>query len=644
MSTAETMQFQAEARQVLDLMIHSLYTHKDIFLRELISNASDALDRLRVEALTNPNLLGKDDRFEIVIEIDSNERTLTIHDSGIGMSRDEVVRHIGTIAKSGTQEAIEALKENADDLAEKLIGQFGVGFYSAFMVADRVSLLTRRAGESTATLWESSGDGEFTVSEAEKFRRGTSITLHLKAVDTEGEGEDFTEEWIIERIVKQYSDFVTYPIGFQGKDAEKKDGGDSGKPINSMQPIWTRSPEEVKEEEYKEFYKHISHDWNEPLTHFSFRAEGRIEYQALLYLPSQAPLDLSFDVGKFGLQLYVRKVLIMENCEDLLPRYLRFVKGLVDSSDLPLNISRQRLQEDRHIIQIRKWLTKKIVDALAEMLKNDKENYLTFWKQFGRVLKEGVAFDFEYRDKLTPLLLFDSSNEAESPTTLGQYVTRMQSEQEEVFYLTGESAEMIGASPHLEAFRTRGVEVLYMSDPVDELALQALGEFDGKKLKSVAKGTVDLGDKEERKASRRNLNAKQAEMADLMSVLKKKLASQVKEVRVTNRLTDSPACLVVAEEDFSPQLERIMQAQQGKGPKQLRILELNPEHEIVKNLQARVRADENDPLLDEYAELLFGYGLIAEGSDVANPASFNRAVAKLMLAGIGPAAAEEENS
>ena len=644
MSTAETMQFQAEARQVLDLMIHSLYTHKDIFLRELISNASDALDRLRVEALTNPNLLGKDDRFEIVIEIDSNERTLTIHDSGIGMSRDEVVRHIGTIAKSGTQEAIEALKENADDLAEKLIGQFGVGFYSAFMVADRVSLLTRRAGESKATLWESSGDGEFTVSEAEKFRRGTSITLHLKAVDTEGEGEDFTEEWIIERIVKQYSDFVTYPIGFQGKDAEKKDGGDSGKPINSMQPIWTRSPEEVKEEEYKEFYKHISHDWNEPLKHFSFRAEGRIEYQALLYLPSQAPLDLSFDVGKFGLQLYVRKVLIMENCEDLLPRYLRFVKGLVDSSDLPLNISRQRLQEDRHIIQIRKWLTKKIVDALADMLKNDKESYLTFWKQFGRVLKEGVAFDFEYRDKLTPLLLFDSSSEAESPTTLEQYVTRMQSEQEEIFYLNGESAEMIAASPHLEAFRTRGLEVLYMSDPVDELAVQALGEFDGKKLKSVAKGTVDLGDKEERKASRRNLNAKQAEMADLMSILKKKLASQVKEVRVTNRLTDSPACLVVAEEDFSPQLERIMHAQQGKGPKQLRIMELNPEHEIVKNLQARVRADENDPLLDEYAELLFGYGLIAEGSDVANPASFNRAVAKLMLAGIERSDAEAENS
>ncbi len=644
MSTAETMQFQAEARQVLDLMIHSLYTHKEIFLRELISNASDALDRLRVEALTNPNLLGKDDRFEIVLEIDSNERTLTIHDSGIGMSRDEVIRHIGTIAKSGTQEAIEALKENADDLAEELIGQFGVGFYSAFMVADRVSLLTRRAGESKATLWESAGDGEFTVSEAEKFRRGTTITLHLKAVDTEGEGEDFTEEWIIERIVKQYSDFVTYPIAFLAKDAEKKDGPDSGKPINSMRPIWSRPPEEVKEEEYKEFYKHISHDWNEPLKHFSFKAEGRIEYQALLYMPSQAPLDLSFDVGKFGLQLYVRKVLIMENCENLLPRYLRFVKGLVDSSDLPLNISRQRLQEDRHIIQIRKWLTKKIVDVLADMLKNDKEDYLTFWKQFGRVLKEGVAFDFEYRDKLTPLLLFDSSNEAESPTTLGQYVTRMQSEQEEIFYLTGESAEMIAASPHLEAFRTRGLEVLYMSDPVDELAVQALGEFDGKKMKSVAKGTVDLGDKEERKASRRNLNAKQAEMADLMSVLKKKLESQVKEVRVTNRLTDSPACLVVAEDDFSPQLERIMQAQQGKGPKQLRIMELNPEHEIVKSLQARVRADENDPLLDEYAELLFGYGLIAEGSDVANPASFNRAVAKLMLAGIERSAAEEENS
>ena len=643
MSTTETMQFQTEGRQVLDLMIHSLYTHKEIFLRELISNASDALDRLRVETLTKTDILGKDDRFEIVIETDGAERTLTIHDSGIGMSRDDVVEHIGTIAKSGTREAIEELKQKSTDVAEKLIGQFGVGFYSAFMVADRVSLLTRRAGESKATLWESTGDGEYTLSETEKFSRGTSITLHLKEVDTEGGGEDFTEEWIVGRIVKQYSDFVTYPIRFQGKNAEKKDDEASTAPINSMRPIWTRPSDEVKEEEYQEFYKHISHDWNEPLKHFSFRAEGRIEYQALLYLPSQAPPDLGFEGAKFGLQLYVRKVLIMENCEDLLPRYLRFVKGLVDSSDLPLNISRQRLQEDRHITQIRKWLTKKIVDTLGDMLKNDKENYLTFWKQFGRVLKEGVAFDFEYRDKIKPLLLFDSSNEEESPTTLDQYVTRMQSEQEEIYYQTGESTEMIAASPHLEAFRTRGIEVLYMSDPVDELAIQSLGEFDGKKLKSVAKGTVDLGDKEERKAARRDLNAKQAEMADLMSLLKKKLEGHVKEVRVTNRLTDSPACLVVAEEDFSPQLERIMQAQQGGGAKQLRIMELNPEHEIVKSLQARAGTDEDDPLLDEYAELLFGYALIAEGSDVTNPADFNRAVAKLMIAGIGTPPPKEDN-
>ena len=632
MSTAETLQFQAEAKQVLDLMIHSLYTNKDIFLRELISNASDALDRLRVESLTNPDLLGKDELLDITIESDHDARTITVHDSGIGMSRDEVIEHIGTIAKSGTRELLENLKGESGDLAEKMIGQFGVGFYSTFMVADSVSLLTRRAGEEKAILWESSGDGQYTLSEGEKFRRGTSITLHLKPVDTESGIEDFTEEWIVKRIVKQYSDFVTYPIEYRstGKDAEEKKDEDTG-PINSMKPIWARPASEVTEEEHKEFYKHVSHDWNEPLKHFSFKAEGRIEYQSLLYLPSQAPMDLFFDTGKFGLQLYVRKVLIMENCEDLLPRHLRFVKGLVDSSDLPLNISRQRLQEDRHIAQIRKWITKKVIETLAEMSRNDSETYVRFWKQFGRVLKEGLSFDFENKDKLTPLLLFDSSHDKEKLTNLEDYVNRMQSDQEEIFYLSGDSRSRIENSPHLEALRERSLEVLYLSDPVDELMVQALTEFDGKKLKSIGKGTVGLGSDEEQNTARKDLNAKSVDHVDLLAALKTRLENHVKEVRLTNRLTDSPACLVVADEDFSPHMHRILQGQQGAPLEPARIMELNPEHDIVQKLHARLKENKDDPAIGDFADLLFGYAMIAEGSELPDPTKFNHAIAKLML-------------
>jgi molecular chaperone HtpG len=632
MSTVETLQFQAEAKQVLDLMIHSLYTNKEIFLRELISNASDALDRLRVESLTQPTLLGKDELFEIIIESDKEARTITIHDSGIGMNRDEVIQNIGTIAKSGTRELLESLKGGASELTDKLIGQFGVGFYSSFMVADRVSLVTRRAGEDKATLWKSAGDGQYSLSETEKFRRGTTVTLHLKPVDTESGVEDFAEDWVLKRIVKQYSDFVTYPIHYRqtGKEADKNPDASESGPINSMRPIWARPASEVTEDEYKEFYKHISRDWNDPLKHLSFKAEGRIEYQALLYLPSQAPMDMFFETGKFGLQLYVRKVLIMENCEDLLPRYLRFVKGMVDSSDLPLNISRQRLQEDRHIAQIGKWLTRKVVDTLADISKNDKETYNTFWEHFGRVLKEGVSFDSENKDRITPLILFDSSHDPEKKTTLSEYVMRMNSDQKEIFYLTGESRKSIANSPHLEAFKAREVEVLFLSDPIDELMVQALTEYDEKQLKSIGKGTVSLGTDEEQNKTRKDLNARQVEYGDLISLLKKKLDSHITEVRLTNRLTDSPACLVVSDKDFSPQLDRILRAQQGRTEKQKRIMELNPAHDIVQKLQARVQTDKDDPLIDDYAQLLLGSAQIAEGSELSDSKRFTEVLTKLM--------------
>jgi len=640
MSTAQTLEFQAEARQVLDLMIHSLYTNKEIFLRELISNASDALDRLRVESLTNPNVLGKDERFEIAIESDPKERTLAVHDSGIGMSRDEVIANIGTIAKSGTREVLEALKGQSPDVAARLIGQFGVGFYAAFMVADKVSLLTRRAGEHTASLWESTGDGTYTISEADKFSRGTSITLHLKPVDEEGGIEDFTSEWVVKRIVKQYSDFVAYPITFRTAKSEagQKEVDSEGKPINSMRPIWARAASEVTEEEFQEFYKHVSHDWNPPLRHFSLKAEGRIEYQALLYLPSEPPMDLFFDTGKFGLQLYVRHVLIMESCEDLLPRYLRFVRGMVDSSDLPLNISRQRLQEDRHVAQIRKWVARKILDALADMARNETDDFAKFWRHFGRVLKEGAAFDFENKDRIVPLLRFRSSTQGETLASLPDYVSRMKPEQKDIYYMTGESIETLIRSPHLEALKARDLEVLLMTDPIDELVVQALDKFEDRALKSAGKGTVPLGTEEEQNQTRKNLNAKQVEYLDLMTLLKAKLAKHVKEVRLTNRLTRSPACLVVSEEDMSPQLARLFRAQHGTAPETLRgvtrILELNPEHDIVQKLRERAKADANDPILEDYAELLYGGALIAEGSELEDPSRFTEALTRLMTGNV----------
>jgi molecular chaperone HtpG len=610
----ETFQFQAEARQVLDLMIHSLYTNKEIFLRELISNASDALDRLRFEALSKPELIGPDEKLEIWIESDPQARTLTITDNGIGMGRDEVIANIGTIAKSGTRELLQSLRERkSSEMVTTLIGQFGVGFYSAFMVADRVTLLTRRAGEDKATQWESAGDGTFTIKEASKFTRGTSIVLHLKKFDSDSGIEDFTDQWVIERIVKRYSDFVAYPVILKDKE------GKADKTLNSMKPIWTRPRSEVKEDEYKEFYKHISHDWNEPLTTWSFRAEGRSEYQALLFIPSQAPMDLFYATGKFGLHLFVRRVLIMEHCEDLLPGYLRFIRGVVDSADLPLNVSRQRLQEDRHISQIRKWLTKKVLDSLEEMQKNESQKYLEFWKQFGRVLKEGPSFDFDNKDKLISLCMFESSADAEKLATLKDYVGRMKSDQTAIYYLTGPSRRAVENSPHLEAFRDKGYEVLYLVDPVDEMLVEWLPEFEGKKLKSIAKGSADLGERAE-------LENKQPEFSSLMEVLQKKLDDRVKEVRLSTRLTSSPACLVVAEHDVSPNLEKLLNQAKGETTKQKRILELNPNHEIVEKLKGRA----GDALLDDFAEVLYGYALLAEGSELAEPLKFNQAMLRIL--------------
>jgi molecular chaperone HtpG len=644
MAKVEEHRFQAETRKLLDLMIHSLYTNKEIFLRELISNASDALDRLRFEALTDPTLLEANDTYEIRLEADKEARTLSVSDTGIGMSRDEVMVNIGTIAKSGTDELRKGLETAPTaQMAADLIGRFGVGFYSSFMVADKVVLTTRKAGESTATRWESTADGAYLLSEAERDRRGTTVTLYLKTADPELGIEDFTDQWVLSRVVRKYSDFVTYPIiGKYIREETSKDGGlvkESGptiviedKILNSMKPIWSRPQAEVSESEYADFYRRVSNDWTPPFKTVTLKAEGTIEYQALLFIPAQASYDLFYHGYQGGLCLYAKRVMVMEKCEDLLPRYLRFIRGVVDSADLPLNISRQALQQDRHITQIRKWLTKKVLDLLAELFEKDYDNYLKFWGQFGRALKEGVSSDYENKERILSLLLFQSSADPEKLTTLKGYAERMKEGQDEIYYLTGESRAVVENSPHLEAFKERGYEVLYLTEPVDELLTQSLWDYEGKKLKSADKGTLKLGDnQEEKEKAQAELKKKEEEAADLFAVMQKALDEHVKQARLTNRLVTSPACLVGAEMDYSPQMERLLQKGKGGGPRQRRILELNPNHEIFVKLQERFRQNKEDKVIGEYAELLFGYALLAEGSGIPEPTKFNRLVVELIL-------------
>jgi molecular chaperone HtpG len=621
---AETLAFQAETKELLRLMIHSLYTEKDIFLRELISNASDALDRLRFESLTKPELLDGNDKFEIRIETDKELKSLTISDSGIGMTREEVVANIGTIAKSGTGELKRRLKEDksATNIAD-LIGQFGVGFYSAFMVADKVKLVTRRAGSDQAVQWESEGSGEYTISDAEKADRGTSITLYLRTPDPDNGIEDYTDTWRISSIVRKHSDFIAYPVIL------KKD--DKDETLNSMKPIWKRSPSEITTEEYTEFYKHVSHDWTDPLKTIHFRAEGTFEYEALLYIPSKAPWDLYYASSEAGgLRLFARRVMIMEKCEDLLPHYLRFIRGVVDASDLPLNISRQRLQQDAHISRMRKRLTTKVLDTIKEVNEKEPEHYLTLWNEFGRAFKEGVSSDYDNRDRVIALLLFDSSNDPSKLTSLKDYVSRMKPEQEQIYYMTGESRALAENSPHLEALKEKGYEVLYMVDPVDELVLQNLTDFEGKKLKSVGKGDIELGSEKEKEEAKKELESKEEEFKPLLEFLQKKLDDRIKEVRLSSRLTTSPACLVVGDDEYSPMLERALRKSGAEAPKHKRVMELNPKHALIQRMKQRQAQSADDPLLDNAAEVLMGLSMLAEGSELPDPVRFNKAATEVL--------------
>ena len=630
MSTqVETLKFEAEARQLLQLMIHSIYSNKDIFLRELISNASDALDKVRLEAFRDKDLQVETSDLHIDIETDKEQRTLTVRDNGIGMSRDEVVHLVGTIAKSGTVEFLQKMRESKDAVASgDLIGQFGVGFYSCFMVADKVTLLTRRAGESQATRWESSGEGTYTIESVDDASQGTAVTLHLKLEDEEDHLFDYTVDWKIKEIVKQYSDFITWPIRMEVERGDK-----DGKPtreietINSMKALWARSKNEVKEDEYKEFYKHISHDWNDPLEIIRVQAEGTFEYQALLFIPSHAPLDLFMRTRKRGVQLYVKRVFIMDDCEALMPEYLRFIKGVVDAQDLSLNVSREALQQDRQIQMMRRHLVKKVLSMVKDMMTDNLDSYKTFWKEFGRVVKEGLLNDFENRDTILDIASFESTYHAEQLTTLRQYLERMKEGQQHVYYMTGESQSIIENSPHMEAFRAKGFEVLLLTDPVDEMWIESVREFDSTRFQSIAKGQVDLDTEEEKKAAELERDQQEKDFSALLTWMTTKLQEDVKEVRLSSRLTASPACIVGDAHDVTPTLEKMYRAMGQDMPHIKRILELNPTHPLVSGLQRAYGEREEDAVLVETAELLYGMALLAEGGELSDPSRFIRLLA-----------------
>ncbi|OBK66761.1 molecular chaperone HtpG [Mycobacterium sp. 1165178.9] len=624
----EQLEFQAEARQLLDLMVHSVYSNKDSFLRELISNASDALDKLRLEAFRNKDLDVDTSDLHIEIDVDKDARTLTIRDNGIGMTRAEVVDLIGTLAKSGTAELRKQLREAKNAAAsEELIGQFGIGFYSSFMVADKVELLTRKAGESDATKWESSGEGTYTIESVEDAPQGTSVTLHLKPEDAEDELHDYTAEFKIRSLVKKYSDFIAWPIRMEvvRSTPAAEEGGEETvtietETLNSMKALWARPKEEVSEEEYKEFYKHIAHAWDDPLEVIAMRAEGTFEYQALLFIPSHAPFDLFNRDAQTGIQLYVKRVFIMADCDELMPEYLRFVKGVVDAQDMSLNVSREILQQDRQIKAIRRRLTKKVLSTIKDLQSERPEDYRTFWTQFGRVVKEGLLNDFDNQETLLQLSSFASTHSEEEPTTLAQYIERMKEGQTQIFYATGESRQQILKSPHLEAFKAKGYEVLLLTDPVDEVWVGTVTEFDGKPLQSIAKGEVDLSaDGDESEAEREE---QQKEFADLLSWLKETLTDHVKEVRLSNRLTDSPACLITDAFGITPALARMYRASGQTIPVGKRILELNPNHPLVTGLRQAHQDRSDDPSVAETAELLYGTALLAEGGALDDPARF----------------------
>ncbi len=637
----QTKAFKTEVQQLLDLVIHSLYTKKEIYLRELISNASDAIDRARYEGLTDKAILHNDDAFKITIAADKEARTITISDNGIGMSAEELEKNIGTIASSGTKKYLESLKDAKDNDDSEFIGQFGVGFYSAYMVADNVTVITKRRGEDQQALqWESDGTGEYSVQETEKETPGTQITLHLRE-----EMDEFAEEYQIKQTVKQYSDYISYPIAM---DVTRKEypKGEDGTPdynaegteiteeetLNSMKAIWRKPKSEVTTEEYNEFYKHVSHDFSEPAETIHFDAEGITEFKALLYVPAQSPMDMMMQERRSGIHLYVKNVFITDDSKDLLPEYLRFVRGVVDSSDLPLNVSREMLQDDAVIRRIRKSLVGKMLSTFKSMKKKRPDDYYKFWDQFGMVLKEGFHYDNENKERLQELVLFNSTKSEEGkPTSLSEYVERMPEGQEEIYYLAGENVDALTQSPLLEVFQSKGYEVLFYSDSIDEWVAQSLTEYDGKKLKAIDRGDIDVDSEEEKKEKEKQREEADVEYKDLLTAIQTKLDASVKEVRLSNRLTDSACCLVADEMGMNANMERIMKSMGQDYPESKRILELNPKHPIMAKMKAMFVVDPEGGKLSDYATLLRDQALLTEGSPIKEPLRFAKLVSELMV-------------
>ncbi|KDC22418.1 molecular chaperone HtpG [Bordetella bronchiseptica] len=626
-SASETLGFQAEVKQLLHLMIHSLYSNKEIFLRELVSNASDACDKLRFEAIDQPALLEGDGELAIRVDYDKAARTITISDNGIGLSRDEAVANLGTIARSGTREFFSQLTGDKQKDAQ-LIGQFGVGFYSSFIVADKVTVLSRRAGlaANEAIQWESDGQGEFSIAPAEKAGRGTDVVLHLRADE-----DELLNGWKLREILRRYSDHISLPIRMAKEDWDAEKGeqvkGDELETVNQANALWTRNKSDITDEQYREFYKTVSHDYDDPLAWTHNRVEGRSEYTQLLYVPKHAPFDLWDRDARRGVKLYVKRVFIMDDAEQLLPSYLRFVRGVIDSADLPLNVSREILQESRDVRAIREGSAKRVLSLLEDMAENKAEDYATFWTEFGQLLKEGTGEDTANRERIAKLLRFASTHDGEQAQTVSfaDYVGRMKDGQDKIYYVTADTFTAAANSPHLEIFRKKGIEVLLLSDRVDEWMLSYLREFDGKSLVSVAKGGLDLAelaDEEEKK--------RQSEVAEtfkpLVERLQQALAEQVKEVRVTQRLVDSPACVVVGQNELSPHLLRMLKAAGQEAPEVKPVLEINPDHALI----ARIR-DASDAEFGDWAALLLDQALLAEGAQIADPAAFVKRLNGLLL-------------
>jgi molecular chaperone HtpG len=617
----ETLGFQAEVKQLLQLMIHSLYSHKEIFLRELISNASDAADKLRFEALTDPALFETDSELKIRVSVDKDAKTITIRDNGIGMNRQEVIEHIGTIAKSGTREFFSKLSGDQKKDAQ-LIGQFGVGFYSSFIVADRVTLTTRRAGltQEHGVRWESAGEGDYTLETVEKAERGTEIVLHMK--DDEAE---FLDAWRLKSVIREYSDHIAIPVEFINDKAE--DEKDKVETVNRANALWTRAKNDISEDEYKAFYKHVGHDYEDPMAWTHVKVEGRQDYTALLYVPAHAPFDLWDRDAKAGVKLYVKRVFIMEDARKLMPSYLRFIRGVIDAADLPLNVSREILQETRDMEMIRGGCVRKVLDLLDDLAENRKEDYAKVWEHFGRVLKEGVGEDQGNKERIAKLLRFRTTTVDDESVTLADYVGRMKEGQDKIYYLTAETLAAAKASPHLEALRKKGVEVILLADRVDEWLVGNLFEFDGKSLASVAKGQVDLSAIKSPEGEEAAADAPKAEeAASLLERIKTALGERAKDVRASNRLVESPACLVADEGDLNGNLARMLKSMGQAVPESTPILEVNLSHALIKRLDA-----EEGARFDELASLLMDQAVLLDGGQLTDPAGFVKRINALLF-------------